>query len=82
MKEALQIRYSEKMNDYLAEPFGKAMIRGAETRPIVDSALERFANQIISDCKMLYITPPVKDRIKDFLSDKLKDHYKKNITSY
>ena len=79
VKEAFQNRYSEKMNDFLTEPFGKAMVRGAETRPIVDSALERFANQIISDCKMLYITPPDKDRIKEFLSDNLEDHYKRNI---
>lgn len=82
VKEALQNRYSEKLNEYLTKPFGKAMIRGAETRSIVDSAVEKFTNQIISDCKMLYITPPVKDRIKEFLSDNLKDHYKKNITSY
>ena len=79
VKEVLQNRYSEKMNDYLAEPFGKAMIRGTGTRSIVDSALEKFANQIISDCKMLYLTPPDKDRIIEVLSDNLSDCYKRNL---
>lgn len=76
VKEAFINRYAKKLNDYLLEPFGKAILQRRDPRPAIETALESFAIQIESIFSQLYLTAPAKDIIRNQLLENLEDRYK------
>lgn len=73
---ALTLRYGEKLNDYLYEPYGRARKSGREVNQVIDDAVDSFAEQILRDCEMLLVASPPKDDVIVRLRDSLDSRYR------
>jgi len=72
VKKALIERYGTCMNEAIQEPYYKAKNHNVDTQSIVSSYLNKFAQQVVSDCSMMGIDSSVEGvitRLKVQLAD-------------
>ena len=75
VQEALIGRYSSKMNEYLIEPYGQAMIHQKSSDDVIEQAIDQFANQIEKDCEMLCVNVPLRGCLFKHFYKALEDRF-------
>lgn len=75
IQEALICRYSSKMNEYLIEPYGQARIHQRKTDEVIKQVINLFADQIESDCAMLFVKVPQRGSLLKSLYESLEARF-------